>query len=95
VRGVWGGPPDGNHQPPIAAGRIAFAPRGQLELATVVNRDLWELGYTWSPSPRSRSSPLSPSRSRGWLGALGGALVLVALGVLIARRLKRERANPR
>src|SRR5262245_5261379 len=84
VRGVWGGPPDGNRQPPIAAGRIAFAPRGQLELAAMVNRDLWELGYTWSPSPPS--SP-TPATGRGWLGALGfGALVLVALSLLIARR---------
>jgi hypothetical protein len=88
VRGVWGGPPDGNRQPPIAAGRIAFAPRGQLELAAVVNRDLWELGYTWSPSPPTRSSA-APARDRGWLGELGfGALVLLALGVLIARRMR-------
>ena len=44
-RNVWGGPPDGNPTSTIAAGRTAFAPRGKLELAAVINRDLWEINY--------------------------------------------------
>jgi hypothetical protein len=44
-RNVWGGPPDGNYQPTIAASKVAFAPRGRLELATVIGRDLWEINY--------------------------------------------------
>ncbi len=43
-RGVWGGPPDGNYGGTIAASKLAFVPRGKLELASVVNRDLWEIG---------------------------------------------------
>ena len=43
-RGVWGGPPDGNGGGTIAASKLAFAPRGKLQLAAMVNRDLWEIG---------------------------------------------------
>jgi hypothetical protein len=44
-RGLWGGPPDGNYGGAIAAGRTAFAPRGKIELAAVIGRDLWEINY--------------------------------------------------
>ena len=57
-RGVWGGPPDGNSQPTIAAGRTAFAPRGKLELASVIGRDLWEIGYKkQAPVPKAPVPP--------------------------------------
>ncbi len=51
-RNIWGGPPDGGRQATIAAGKTAFAPRGKLELATVINRDLWEINYKKAPSVR-------------------------------------------
>ncbi|MEJ7603059.1 MAG: DUF2330 domain-containing protein, partial [Kofleriaceae bacterium] len=44
-RGVWGGPPDGNHRQTIAASKTAFAPRGKLPLAQLIKRDLWEIGF--------------------------------------------------
>jgi len=51
VRNVWGGPPDGNYQPTIAASKLAFAPRGKLEVASVVKRDLWEIGLKRGGAP--------------------------------------------
>jgi len=45
VRNVWGGPPGGGYQATLAAGRTAFAPRGKVELAAMIGRDLWEIGF--------------------------------------------------
>jgi hypothetical protein len=42
-RGIWGGPPDGGQQI-IAASKLAFAPRGKLQLAEVVTSPIPELG---------------------------------------------------
>src|SRR5205807_9029179 len=70
VRGVWGGPPDGNTQPTIAASKLAFAPRGKLDVARVVNRDLWEIGLKKAaPAPsavRSRRRRSRSCRPSGW-----------------------------
>jgi len=38
-RGMWGGPPDGNAAPVLAASKLAFAPRGKLVLADMLGRD--------------------------------------------------------
>ena len=51
-RGVWGGPPDGNDGGTIAASKLAFVPRGKLQLAAMVNRDLWEIGVKKTPPKR-------------------------------------------
>ena len=82
-RGIWGGPPDGSYQQTIAAGRTAFAPRGKLELASVINRDLWEIGYKKKSTPRPVPPTVKPMSLLGGLAALGLLLVLVA------RRRKR------
>ena len=87
-RGVWGGPPDGAYQATIAAGRTAFAPRGKLELATVINRDLWEIGYKKMAAEPRPATPAKP-KAMGFLffgGGGLGALALVGLAVLAARR---------
>jgi len=99
-RGVWGGPPDGRYQAPIAASKVAFAPRGKLELASVIKRDLWEINYkrTPTPTPGSRGAPTpgpngfakppGGNKAMGFgLGVLGGALGIF-LGRLTARRRK-------
>ena len=86
-RNVWGGPPDGNATSTIAAGKTAFAPRGKLELATVINRDLWEIGYKKSgggtPSP-------TPPKTKTMGFAFGGrglsVLAVLALVALLRRR---------
>jgi hypothetical protein len=92
VRGVWGGPPDGNYQPTLAASKLAFAPRGKLDVASVVKRDLWEIGLKKSggaaPSPppgggKFATPPIKKLQGLG-LGALG--LVLAGAAILWYRR---------
>jgi hypothetical protein len=89
-RGVWGGPPDGRYQQTIAAGRTAFAPRGKLELAGVINRDLWEIGYKKrSATPPTGGTAPAGTKAMGLLyfggGGLGG-LALIGLALLLRRR---------
>jgi hypothetical protein len=91
-RGVWGGPPDGNYQGTIAANKVAFAPRGKLNLGSVINRDLWEIGYKKATPAApgggkfSQPPPGGGSRTMGFgLGALGGILAL-GLGMYLRRR---------
>ena len=89
-RGVWGGPPDGNYQPTIAAGKLAFAPRGKIAVASMIGRDLWEIGLKKQrPAPPAAPTPTTPAKSTGvkamGFGALG-SLLLLGLGITIARR---------
>jgi hypothetical protein len=81
-RGVWGGPPDGRTNNVIAAQQTAFAPRGKLQLASVIKRDLWELGYKKAAPP-----VVKPARPKAMWFA-GGALLglLIAGGVWVQRR---------
>jgi len=94
VRGVWGGPPDGNYQPTIAASKLAFAPRGRMALDTVIKRDLWEIGYKKAPAqkrpapaPNGAKFATPPgSKAMGFgVGVLLG-LVLLGAGSLVLRR---------
>jgi len=95
-RGVWGGPPNGSYNNQvIAAGRTAFAPRGKLQLAGVIGRDLWEIGYKkWKPKSTPKKAPPSPSVNNKtktmWfgLGAMAG-LLLIGTGALRNRRRRR------
>ena len=90
-RGVWGGPPDGRNNQVIAAGKTAYAPRGKLQLATVIKRDLWEIGYKKYRAPVVTSPPkgtaptLTPKVQFFGLGALAGLLLIGA------SRLRRRR----
>jgi hypothetical protein len=82
-RNVWGGPPDGSANATLAAGRTAFAPRGKLELATVINRDIWEINYKMKrPKPAAAPAPTG-SKSMGLMFAM---LLLLGVGVLVIRR---------
>jgi hypothetical protein len=92
VRGVWGGPPDGNTQPTIAASKLAFAPRGKLEVAGVIKRDLWEINLKKSadnaPAPGGKFATPPGKKVQG-LG-LGAVLGLAGLGAgLLIRRRRR------
>ncbi|HEU0033745.1 MAG TPA: DUF2330 domain-containing protein [Kofleriaceae bacterium] len=91
-RGIWGGPPDGRYQPTIAANKLAFAPRGKLQLASVVDRDVPEIGIKkGAPQPPSGTKFATPPGSKAMgigAGAVGG-LLLIGLGMLVTRRRKR------
>jgi hypothetical protein len=94
VRGVWGGPPDGNYQATIAASKVAFAPRGKLEVASVIKRDLWEIGLKKDsvPAPggggKFATPPIKKLQGLGFGVMLG--IVLVSAGFLISRRRTRR-----
>ncbi|MBL0216409.1 MAG: DUF2330 domain-containing protein [Myxococcales bacterium] len=97
-RGVWGGPPDGNYQPTIAANKLAFAPRGKLSVASMVKRDLWEIGLKKqasasppppAPAPNGAKFATPPgTKAMGFGFGASAGLVLVALTLLVARRKK-------
>ncbi len=82
-RGIWGGPPNGNTQQTIAAGKTAFAPRGKLELATVIGRDLWEIGY--KKAGAAKAPPPTP-KAMGFGAGILGALAVIVLVITIRRR---------
>jgi hypothetical protein len=87
TRGVWGGPPDGGNTQVIAGGKTAFAPRGKMELASVIKRDLWEIGYKKqrTPAPTTKSAP-GGAKTMAFGGGVFGALALLGLIVLVRRR---------
>jgi hypothetical protein len=100
-RHVWGGNPNGGYQMPIAATGLAFAPRGQVQLPAVVNRDVPEIGVVATqpvsanavtPTPRTPEpqSSYAPSKATGCQTSdpaeLGVGLVLVGLAISRSRR---------
>jgi hypothetical protein len=85
-RGVWGGPPDGRVNGVIAAQKTAFAPRGKLALATVIKRDLWEIGLKKSTAKPS-AVKAAPAKTM-WFGA-GALLGLLLFGGAYAARRRR------
>jgi hypothetical protein len=95
VRNVWGGPPDGNTQPTIAASKLAFAPRGKLEVASVVKRDLWEIGLKRGGAPgaaqpgggKFATPPIKRVQGIGLIALLG---LLGASAALLVRRRSRS-----
>jgi hypothetical protein len=96
-RGVWGGPPDGSGNQVIAASKVAFAPRGKFQLASSLTRDLWEIGFKKAaPAPQPGFAQPPKSGGGGGVGqpvkfmgfGAGGALLLLGLGTLIARKKK-------
>jgi hypothetical protein len=91
-RGVWGGPPNGGNSQVLAAGKSAFAPRGKLELASVIKRDLWEIGYKKS-APMQKAAPPAKSKTMGFVffgGGTIGAGVLIGLALLLHRRRRAD-----
>jgi hypothetical protein len=96
---VWGGPPDGGHRQTLAASKLAYAPRGKMQLPQVVQRDLWEIGMKKAPRVRAPSSPppgpggakfATPPGSKamgiGFGGGVLGSLLAIGLFAVIARR---------
>jgi hypothetical protein len=84
-RGVWGGPTgDQMDDGTISAQKIAFAPRGKLALGTVIQRDIWEIGFKKESAPKATKAPVKT------MGIGFGALLVLTIGAgLIARRRKK------
>ncbi len=91
-RGVWGGPPDGNYQQTIAAGRTAFAPRGKVELATMINRDLWEIGFKMQTQAKAKAPATPKAMGLVWFGG-GGMAALAGIGLVALLRRRRAPAR--
>ena len=97
--GVWGGPPAGTpgDARPKAAQKIAFVPRGGVQLASLIRQSIPDLGLT---APVG-ATPSRGTSARGACGcevreatgtALPSALATFAALVLGARRRRRRRA---
>ena len=57
VRGRWGGPPAGHNAPGTEpATDLAFAPRGELNLAAVLRQDIPEIALTAAAAVQPTSS---------------------------------------
>jgi MYXO-CTERM domain-containing protein len=107
VRGVWGGPPSGTgivgDTQPKPATKLAFAPRGNLQLAAFVKTDdVPELALASAPPPApagasSGSPPATPPSSSGCAGcsaanagdAAGAGFVGVMLALSLVTRRRR------
>jgi hypothetical protein len=63
TRGVWGGPPAGQGQAqPKAATDLAFVPRGQTQLASIVRQDVPEIGIRAERSAAAgKPAPADPA----------------------------------
>jgi uncharacterized protein (TIGR03382 family) len=100
VRGVWGGPPAGTQQiaeGPKAATDLAFVPRGQTKLATMVRQDIPEIGVVAEQTPDAAGTPDAPAPGKTFTSkkekegcSAGGSapawLPLLALLALARRR---------
>jgi MYXO-CTERM domain-containing protein len=102
-RGIWGGPP-GDELPRAQAGKdLAFAPRGQVQLAKLVAQDIPELDVRAAggavPPPVRPVKPGADPRGGGGCGCgasdPGGGLLLLALGALHVSRGRRRRSSVR
>jgi hypothetical protein len=99
VRGVWGGPP-GNQQiaAPVPATDLAFVPRGKVQLARMVRRDVPEIGVVALPKG-ARVDPVEPAKpgkekpeDKGCAasgGAGAGASLLLGIALMFVRRRRR------
>jgi hypothetical protein len=94
-RAVWGPNPNGGGSQVIAASKIAFAPRGKLELGSVIKRDIWEIGYKRTAPPPAPPSPgktsVAPAKGMWFGGGALAGLVFLQLATRIARRRRLSR----
>jgi uncharacterized protein (TIGR03382 family) len=88
-RGIWGGPPGGNRQIAAQPGKnLAFAPRGQIELAAMLASAPPTVGAMASTAQQPPSVIRQPRGCGGCAttgGASAGAFALL-LGFVLRRR---------
>ena len=89
-RGIWGGPPSGNEiaAGPQAATNTAFAPRGNVQLASLVAQDVPEIGVQQGVPLPAAGKPHACGCRADDPGALAGG-ALFAAGFLLVRRRRR------
>ncbi|HEY1546189.1 MAG TPA: DUF2330 domain-containing protein [Kofleriaceae bacterium] len=107
-RHIWGGPPNGAQPQPLAGTNLAFAPRNEIKLASVINRDIPEIGVvatspvstvmpTTAPAPMAASPEkvtYTPTKSNGCqTGDSSGWLAGLALIGLAISRSRGRRAR--
>ncbi len=99
-RGVWGGPPGNQIAAPVPATDLAFVPRGKVQLAQMVRRDVPELGVVALPrgakvdpvepaTQPSKDKPESKGCAAGG-GAGARAALLLCIALAAARRRRRR-----
>ena len=99
-RGIWGANPKGSGGAPKSAKNLAFAPRGKVELASVLRSSVPELSLQvpTPPPPPSTSAPTTTSSSKCGCEVVGdgsgGSLAAIAFGaVATALGLRRRRSS--
>jgi MYXO-CTERM domain-containing protein len=94
IRGRWGGPPDGSQiAQPQPATNTAFAPRGKVQLPSLVAQDVPELGVkAGAPLPGGggfQKKPQGCGCTTGDAGGFAGGAALAGLAMLVMRRRRR------
>jgi len=92
VRGMWGGPPAGRQQQIATqtASNTAFAPRGRVELASLLAKNVPAIGVLAS-SPTSPPSAKVRPQACGGCETSGGGLASLASVALVGLALRRRR----
>jgi hypothetical protein len=100
-RGIWGGPPNGmtGDTSPKAALKVAFAPRGQIDLASFMREDVPELKIAASAAPPAGVAVEPGARGCGSCGVNGSERTVLPCSIAAFLALlahdRRKRRNPR
>jgi len=98
VRGRWGGPPDNQQSSPTPATKLAFAPRGEVELPTVIKTDIPELGLKAASKTIAAGGGFDPRpgvKKKGCGCAASDSGGLLFGGLVFAFALRRRRPASR
>ena len=99
VRGRWGGPPDNQQSSPTAATKLAFAPRGEVDLPAVIKTDVPELGLKAASKTIAAGGGFDPRASGkkkgcGCAASDSGGLLFGGLMFAFAMRRRRPASRP-
>ncbi|HEY5936006.1 MAG TPA: DUF2330 domain-containing protein [Kofleriaceae bacterium] len=100
VRGRWGGPPSGmNNQGPTPATKLAFAPRGGVDLPAVIKTDIPELGIKAASRTIATGGGFDPrptvkKTGCGCAASDSGGLLFGGLVFAFAMRRRRPASRP-
>jgi hypothetical protein len=93
--GIWGGPNGNSIAAPQAAQNLAFAPRGKVELSTLVAQDVPAVGVLASgdqplPLPVRKPPGCTCQAAGGGVAASSAVVLLGAIGLATRRRRARR-----